>query len=267
MRPALRYHGGKWKIARWIISHLPEHRIYVEPFGGAASVLLRKPRSYAEVYSDLDGEIVNFFRVARDHGDDLKRYLTATPFARAEFIEAYQPADDPLVRAARTVIKSFMGRGSDSIRRKSGFRADSNRSGTTPAHDWANYADVLPELIERLRGVIIENRPALDVISNNDTVDTLFYVDPPYLHSLRSAVNSKAYRHEMTDADHVRLAELLHGVKGHVVVSGYQSDLYDSLYTGWQKVAKATFADGARPRTEILWIKPEKNRNALKHAA
>src|SRR5216684_2853846 len=254
MRPALRYHGGKWRIAPWIISHFPEHRIYVEPFGGAASVLLRKPRAYAEVYNDLDGEIVNFFHVLRDRGEELQHHLTLTPFARAEFIEAYSPTGDPLIQAARTVMKSFMGYGSDSIRRKSGFRADSRRSGTTPSHDWANYADKLCEIVTRLSGIVIEQRPALDVIGNKDTPETLFYVDPPYLHSLRSAVSTKAYRHEMTDKQHHELAEVLQTAKGKVIVSGYPSDLYEGLYSGWHRVERASLADGARPRTEVLWM-------------
>lgn len=257
MRPALRYHGGKWRIAPWILGFFPEHQIYVEAFGGAASVLLRKPRAYAEVYNDLDGEIVNFLRVLRDRGDELRHYLSLTPFARAEFIEAYNPSDDPLVQAGRTVMKSFMGFGSDSIRRNSGFRSNSKRAGTTPAHDWVNYAEHLPELTERLRGVIIEQRQALDVIQNHDTLETLFYIDPPYLHSLRPAMSNyrqPAYRHEMTDAEHQELAKVLGSIQGKVLISGYQSNLYETLYAGWHREEYATFADGAKKRTEVLWM-------------
>lgn len=252
-RPALRYHGGKWKIAPWIISHFPKHRIYVEPYGGAASVLLRKEKSYAEIYNDLDGEIVNFFKVVRCHGRSLKRALMLTPFARREFIRAYSNIKDPVETARKTIIKSFMGYGSDSIRRKSGFRCDSMRSGTTPAHDWKNYADHIEQLIERFRDVIIEDRPALEVIKNNDTPETLFYVDPPYLHSLRSSVSNKAYRHEMDNNDHVNLAKVLRSVEGKVVVSGYESELYNDLYLGWNKDKKKSLADGARARVEVIW--------------
>lgn len=93
-RPILRWHGGKWKLAPWIIQNMPAHRTYVEPFGGAASVLLRKPRSYAEVYNDLDGDLVNLFRVTRDRGEELIRALELTPFAKDEFLGAYEVAPE-----------------------------------------------------------------------------------------------------------------------------------------------------------------------------
>ena len=254
MRPALRYHGGKWKLASWIISHFPEHRTYVELYGGGGSVLLRKPRSYAEIYNELDGEIVNVFRMLRDNGLELKRVLTATPFARAEFdFASHQDAAvTPLERARRTIIKSFMGFGSDSIKRKSGFRANSKRSGTSPAHDWANYADCLDELVTRLRGIVIENRNALDLFQQHDAPTTLFYADPPYVHSTRTA--SKRYAFEMTDDDHRKLATALHGVQGKVIVSGYDCPLYQELYAGWRVERKDALADGARKREECLWL-------------
>jgi DNA adenine methylase len=254
MRPALRYHGGKWNLAPWIIQYFPKHRIYTEAYGGA--VLLRKSRSYAEIYNDLDGEIVNVFQVLRDSGPALQEQLRLTPFSRSEYFSAYEPSELPIERARRTIIKSFMGFGSDSIRKKSGFRSDSNRSGTTPAHDWANYADVFPQLIDRFRSVVVENRPALEVIAKHDTIATLHYVDPPYVHSTRSAMSSKAYRFEMTDEDHANLSKLLHRLKGNVIVSGYASTLYCSLYKGWKIEKREALADGARKRIEVLWIKP-----------
>lgn len=134
-RPILRYHGGKWLLAEWIISNFPPHRVYVEPFGGAASVLLQKRRTYAEIYNDLDGEVVNLFRVVRDDGLRLRQMLELTPFARDEFKLSYETSDDPIEQARRTVVRSFMGFGSNSHNKLTGFRSNSNRSGTTPAHD------------------------------------------------------------------------------------------------------------------------------------
>lgn len=252
VRPILRYHGGKWLLAPWIISHMPTHRVYVEPFGGAASVLLRKPRSYAEVYNDLDGELVNLFRVVRDHGAELVRQLELTPFAREEFTESYQPTSDPLEQARRTVIRSFMGFGSNSHSKVSGFRSNSKRSGTTPAHDWANYPAALTRIIDRLRGVCIEHRQAAEVMVAHDGPDTLYYVDPPYVAATRNA--GYDYRHEMDDEQHRCLAGDLHSLQGTVMLSGYPCSLYDELYSDWYRVERQSLADGARPRTEVLRI-------------
>lgn len=126
-KPVLRYHGGKWRLASWIISHFPAHRVYVEPFGGAASVLMQKPRSYAEVYNDLDGEIVNVFRVLQcpEKRARLCEMLHFTPYARAEFMLAWEPTDDPVEAARRVIIRAQMGFGSaGATRGTTGFRAN-----------------------------------------------------------------------------------------------------------------------------------------------
>lgn len=259
-RPIVRYHGGKWKLAPWIITNLPPHRVYVEPFGGGGSVLLRKPRSYAEVYNDLDGEIVNVFRVMRDHGAALHEAIRLTPFSRAEFVAAYVPSNDPIEQARRTILRSFQGFGSAAACGElSGFRANSSRSGTTPAHDWANYADAVEPLIERLRGVVIEQRDAMAVMVHQDGEETLHYVDPPYVHSTRSVkvnhdLKRKSYKHELSDEQHVTLADGLKRLKGMVVLSGYPSELYNGLYGDWFRVDRAAHADGARERVESLWF-------------
>jgi DNA adenine methylase len=252
-RPIVRYHGGKWMLAPWIISYFPAHRIYVEPFGGGGSVLLRKPRARAEVYNDLDGEIVNLFRVARDYGDELRHALELTPFSRDEFMASYEPSKDSLEQARRTVARSFMGFGSNSHDKATGFRSNANRSGTTPAMDWRHYPREFGAIIERLQGVVIENRDALEVIQIHDSPTTLHYIDPPYVADTRGP--GKDYRHEMTDSDHESLAEILHGVNGSVIVSGYPCDLYEKLYSGWERVERDALADGAAKRTEVLWMK------------
>jgi DNA adenine methylase len=257
-RPMLRYHGGKWKIADWIIGHFPAHRVYVEPFGGGASVLLRKPRSYAEVYNDLEGEIVNVFRVARDHGPILKELLRLPPFARDEFLLAYESSPCPIETARRTIIRSFMGHGANGVLSKkgrTGFRANSNKSGTTPAHDWRNYADVFDFLVDRLRGTVLENRDAMEVMAQQDSPDALHYVDPPYVLSTRDDTGH-GYRHEMTDEQHVALAAFLKGLQGGVIISGYASELYCDLFAKWRRVDKPTFKDGGIASTESIWISP-----------
>ena len=260
-RPVLRYHGGKWNLAPWIISHFPKHRIYVEPFGGAASVLLRKPRTYSEVYNDLDGEIVGLFRVLRDPAQarELIRLVKLTPYARQEFDLSYITAGDPIEQARRTVFRFAAGFASGGMGKyRTGFRNNTTKAGTTPATDWRNYPAVLAAAVERMAGVTIEQRPAADVIAMFDRPETLFYCDPPYPYSTRNARHAgSVYRHEMTDDDHRQLAATLHACAGMVVVSGYACDLYDrELYADWQRVERATHGDGARDRTEVLWIKP-----------
>jgi DNA adenine methylase len=222
---------------------------------------LRKPRAYSEVYNDLDSEIVNLFRVVRDRGEELIRKLYLTPYSREEFKLSYFPDSDPLEQARRTVIRAYMGFGSAAATQdcnsrageKTGFRSNANRAGTTPAHDWMNYPKAMESFIERLRGVVIENRSAVDIIPQHDTEETLFYADPPYLPEVRNP--GRDYRHEMSEADHIELAQALNRVKGMAIISGYDSPLYEELYQGWRVAKKQAYADGARPRTEVLWMK------------
>lgn len=261
-RPLLRWHGGKWLLAPWIISYFPPHRIYCEPFGGAASVLLRKSRSYAEVYNDLDDDVVNLFHVLRSEAArDLVDLLRLTPFARSEFEAAYSPPINAVEKARSLIVRSFMGFGSDghNSARMTGFRANSSRSGTTPAHDWANYPDCLLHIIDRLQGVVIERRPAVAVMATADSPETLHYVDPPYIHSTRAkALNStmKNYTHELSDDDHLELLQFLKSLQGSVILSGYDHPLYVEQLRGWRVETRSALADGARKRVECLWLNP-----------
>lgn len=255
-RPVLRWHGGKWLLAPWIISHFPKHRVYVEPFGGAGSVLMRKEPSYAEIWNDLDGDVVNLFQVLRsDEAHELVRQIRLTPFSRAEFDGAYETSASPLEKARRLVIRSFMGFGSNGHNRVTGFRANSNRSGTTPAHDWVNYPDSLSVVIDRLSGVTVESKDAKAVMAQHDGPDTLHYVDPPYVFATRADL-SKDYAHELTDGDHAELLVFLRGLAGMVILSGYPSSLYDNALHDWHRIEREALADGAAKRTEVLWINP-----------
>lgn len=257
-RPVLRWHGGKWLLAPWIISHFPMHQVYVEPFGGAGSVLMRKERSYAEVWNDLDTEAVNLFRVLQnvEAAAELERRLRLTLFAREELAGAYSEPRDDIDRARHLIIRCFMGFGSDAHNpaNRQAFRANSNKSGSTPAHDWVNYAIALPEMVARFVGVVVENRPAEQVMLQHDTPATLHYVDPPYVHSTRTS--GKRYVHEMDEEAHRTLLEGLRDLRGMVVLSGYPHGLYDEILSDWQRVEKSALADGAKPRTEVLWINP-----------
>lgn len=259
-RPVLRYHGGKWRLAPWIISHFPPHKVYVEPYGGAASVLLRKQRAWMEVYNDLDGSIVNVFRILRDPetAARLHRALELTPYARAEFELSYEPSDDPVEWARRTITQTFLAVGTSGRRIGStGFRAcamrDFSRRTQTGASDWRNYPRHLGAIIDRLRGVVIECRDALEVIAQQDGPDTLFYLDPPYVPETRSRSNrSRAYMVERVS--HRDLAEVLHRAQGMIVLSGYPSDLYGELFGDWSRIERPALGDHGARRTEVLWL-------------
>ena len=256
-RPILRYHGGKFRLAPKILALFPPHNIYTEAYGGAASILMQKPRSHAEIYNDMDAEIVNVFRVLRDpiRALALEDLLALTPYARDEFVEAYEETEDAVEQAKRTIVKSFMGFGSDSIvasrpsgpkagfnarissqRGPTGFRSQSRRSGTTPARDWSNYSPYVAQFCDRLHGVVIENRQALDVLRQYDHEDALHYVDPPYPMITRQPRPGQ-YRFEMGNFAHIELSEMLHQVKGAVIVSSYPGELYAELYVDWKMIS------------------------------
>lgn len=270
-RPTLRYYGGKWLLAPWIISHFPEHRTYVEPFAGAASVLMRKDPSPAEILNDLDTEIVNFFRVLRDAtlAAELARQVALTPFSREEFTAAYDSPPpggwDAVERARRLLVRCYQGHSAMSrVKNRTGFRKTPFRGsgGQSVMADWANYPDSIGAFAARLRPVMLECRPAVQVIEEQDDTRTLFYVDPPYPVSTRSGISwpsdlGRAYAHEMTDDDHRELAATLRAVEGMVVLSGYPCALYDvELYPDWHRVTRPALADGNRDREEVLWLNP-----------
>ncbi|VGA15238.1 DNA adenine methylase [Klebsiella quasipneumoniae] len=259
--PAIRYHGGKFRLAPWIIEQMPEHVCYVEPFGGAAGVLLQKPRSYSEVYNDLDGEVVNLFRVLRnpESNQRLQDACFLTPYSRDEFCHAQEPATDSVERARRMVVRACMGFGSAaSIGGNSGFRSDSKRKYATAAHLWERYPENLAALCQRLQGVIIENKDALAVMRAHDAETTLHYIDPPYVPDTRVQGN-RYYAHEMTVEGHEQLLAVARTMAGMVMISGYDTEVYNDMLTGWvktEKTSRISAGRGTKVRTECLWLNP-----------
>lgn len=251
-RPIIRYFGGKWNSAPWIISHFPEHTIYVEPYGGAASVLLRKPRSKSEVYNDLDGNLVLMFRMLQNKSAtrDLLRALKWTPYARQEKEDAYEASDNEIETVRRFIVRSWMD--INNGKRSSGFRVCvASTIGTPPEHSWISYVRQFYSFADRFRGVIIENLPALELIQKYDRPHTFFYADPPYVSSTRSQTNE--YYREMTDQDHRQLAACLLSAHGKVLLSGYTSDLYAELYPDWEMSHNPARVNGSKSKVETLW--------------
>lgn len=258
--PVMRYHGGKFRLAKWVVSFFPEHKCYVEAFSGAASVLIQKPRSYAEVYNDLDLDVVNLFKVLRDpKGNERLRELCAlTPYHRDEFKLAFEKCEDSIEMARRMVVRATMGFGSASATAgTSGFRTDTKRKYATAQHLWASYPDNLRLVGERLSGVLIENKPAIEVMKKHDAIDTLHYCDPPYVPETRIPGN-RCYAHEMAIEDHENFLVEAKKLTGSVIISGYETELYNDILTGWekhQKKSRISAGRGTGVRTETLWIK------------
>lgn len=271
-RPALRYFGGKWRLAPWILSHFPPHICYVETHGGAMSVLLQKTPANYEVYNDIDGDLCAFFRVLRERPDALRRAILLTPYSRAELRLSCEPVppdwdggliDRALEQARRIFVRCWQGFGSG-MADSPGWRYDTgkaSRNGTSSlAHGLADFRDIdrLPQIAARLLSVQIEGREAVDVIARFDTPRTLFFLDPPYLPETRSkSRQTRGYRHEMTVQDHIALAGALSQVQGMAIVCGYPSALYESLYDGWACVRiQSRTQNFAKKATECLWLSP-----------
>lgn len=263
--PLIRYHGGKFRLADWVIRHFPKHTCYTESFGGAAGVLLQKPRAYAEVYNDLDGEVVNLFRVLRNEDDRNKliELLVFTPYSRVDFQEAWEPCDNSIEKARRLIIRAQMGFGSAGASKGiTGFRIDTKRAYGTAQSLWVTYPNHLADVGQRLSGVLIENRPAIQILRDHDGAETLHYVDPPYVHDTRysGAKTGRVYRHEMTDHDHEELLKVLLNLDGKVIVSGYPSEIYNDYLGNWKRIdtsARISSGRGTDTRTECLWISPK----------
>jgi DNA adenine methylase len=264
-RPALRYHGAKWNLGKWIIKHLPPHEVYCEPFAGSAGVLLQKPRSYIEAINDLDGEVVSFFKALRDHPEQLVGAIDLTPYSVKEWELSFFHADDVIEQARRFYVRAYMSICGPTGTWKTGFRRqkvasrgkDDRKGRMTAAAITFMNTQHLYQVAERLRGVTIESMDALKVMKLYDSPQTLFYVDPPYVMSTRGRWRSNAYRHEMSDEDHRGMARILGELEGAVVLSGYNCDLYEELFEGWERIDRASRTNGAGKRVESSWFSPK----------
>jgi DNA adenine methylase len=259
LRPPVKWHGGKRYLSHRIIAHFPPHRTYLEPFGGAASVLLNKSPASVEVYNDLDERIARFFRVLRDHRDEFHRLLTLTPYSEVEFERAAEPANNEIEQARRDFVRWRMSLGG----RGDSFSFTLHRVRRQMADVVSGYLSMidveLPKIVDRLRHVQIISRPALEAIRTWDSPDTLIYCDPPYVHETRHEGSRNVYGVEMTEQDHRELAAALNTCQAKVVLSGYPSALYNDLYAAWRTVTFdiANHAAGGRTKArkqEKLWL-------------
>jgi len=251
LKPPFAYYGGKMTLAPQIAQLLPAHDHYVEPFAGSLAVLLAKEPSQAETVNDLDGDLVNFWKVLRDQPEALERLAALTPYSRAEYeISKSLDGATDLERARRILVRLNQGR-SNSMQ-PHGWR--SGRKGSpSMGHQFKNRAARITPTAERIAAVVIENRDAIEMIRDYGREPSVcVYADPPYLGSTRAS----NYRHEMLEDDlHVKLADALRNCKASVVLSGYASPLYEELYPGWHRMElKApTALSGRAAENEVLW--------------
>lgn len=255
------YFGGKTRLAERIVQLLPAHQHYVEPFAGSLAVLLAKPRAEMETVNDLDQDLMTFWRILRERPEELALHMALTPHSRAEHQAAYDLAtDDDLERARQVWVLLSQGRGGTMRRTGWRFYRDPKSSTYSFPEYMAAYVNRVPACAERLAGVSLECRDALEVITDYGRhPGVLLYCDPPYVGSTRAA----NYRHEMTrDDQHRELAAALADCKASVVLSGYHSSLYEDLYDGWHRAElKAWTGNGIRngatktdgDRVEVLW--------------
>ncbi len=259
---AFRWYGGKYSHLDWILPLLPKTHIYCEPFAGSASVLLNREPSPVEVLNDIDSEVVNFFRVLRDHPEELIEKLYLTPFSREEYVNAINARGrenlDPVERARLFFVRAEQVRiglaQTATPGRWAWCKYTSRRGMAGAVSRWLNRIEALWAIVERLRRVQIEHDDAFNVIKRYDTEDTLFYLDPPYPHEVRGDV--RAYGYEMSEEDHRKLAKLLHKVKGKVALSGYKGPLLEELYSDWNRVDAPvkTIHSAKKPRQESLYV-------------
>jgi len=259
------WYGGKAYYAKWLISHFPQRRVYVEPFGGAGNVLLRMFPSDVEVFNDLDGRIVNFYRVLRDRKQfqELVRLLNLTPYSRKEFsCQADQPEpDDPVKRAWWFFVRLRQCLGGSGMGKvQPSYWATSTRSRRRMAEPVSKYLsaiDGLPDIVDRIATVMIECMPAIDLIRKYDGPDVFFYCDPPYMPNTRNPQTGTRYSYEMSVDDHRELLEVLLSVAGRVAISGYSCDLYDNLLASWRAErlkTKSRMSNSGQERVEMLWM-------------
>ena len=256
MNAILKYPGAKWRIASWIIENMPEHHSYVEPFFGSGAVFFNKQPSNIETINDLDEDVVNFFEVIRDNPEELAAKIYMTPYARAEYERSYEGSEKTDIdKAVAFCIKINMSHGYR-CNAKSGWKNDvQGRERAYAAQVWSKTPDIVMQAAERLRGVQIERRTALDIIKKFDHPKCLIYCDPPYLLSTR---RGKQYNVEMSDREHEELLHALLINKSKIMISGYGSDLYNDALRNWKKKTRFNLTQSLRKAKEVLWMNYDK---------
>lgn len=253
--PVLRWPGSKWRLADWIISHMPPHEVYLEPFFGSGAVFFNKTPADTETINDLDGHVVNLFRVIREYPEELAALVNMTPWSRQEYnaVRDNVPTGEPVEDARRFLVRCWQAFGARTSC-QSGWAFD--RSGTVyKPKTWAQIPERIIATASRLKKAQIECIPAIELMRQFNRSNTLIYVDPPYLRSSRK--NAALYRVEMgAESEHLKLLEALREHRGPVILSGYDSDLYNQELSGWEKRSMSARVEKGLAATEVVWLNP-----------
>lgn len=257
MKAIMKYPGSKWSIAKWIIDFFPEHHSYLEPFFGSGAVLFNKARSNIETVNDLDWNVVNLFEWIRSDPERLAREIYYTPYARQVYEEAFTSVpEESLAKAVNFYIRLNMGHGFRTTGEKVGWKNDvQGREKAYASQDWCNLPEKIMQAAERLRGVQIENKPAVELMQRFNHEKVLIYLDPPYMPGVR---NGKQYKCEMFDIEsHGELLETAKDHKGPVLISGYETKLYNDMLKGWHRAETTCYSQVCSKKREILWMNYE----------
>ena len=265
LKSPIAWYGGKAYYAEWLISQFPDHRVFVEPFGGAANVLLRKPPSEVEIYNDVDDRVVNLFSVIRSPTQfkKLRKALDLTPYSRAEFARLLKakPTKDPVEKARRFFAICRQARGGIGMSKltENAWAASkrTRREMAEPVSKYLSAIEGLADVAARFRTVMIESRPAIEIIAKYDGDDTFFYLDPPYMPETRHGQKADTYAHEMSVEDHEELLDTLLKISGKAMLSGYGAPLYEQKLKTWRREelkTKAHMSNSGQERTEVIWF-------------
>lgn len=242
-------------MAQWIIHKMPEHKVYLEPFFGSGAILFNKQPSRIETVNDIDGNIVNLFKVIREKPEQLANVIEFTPYSREEYYQSFQYLQSPLsdVERARVfMVRCWMARGGKTSD-KTGWRHNVDPNTVNAIPDWNRLPKRILEATKRLKNVQIENQDALTLIKKYNHDDCLIYADPPYVLETRT---KRHYAHEMTDTQHEELVKELNNHSGYVLLSGYDNDLYNDILKGWSKATIKNQTVTGKNKQEVLWISP-----------
>lgn len=250
MTSILKYPGGKWRISDWIISRLPPHKVYLEPFFGSDGVFFNKEPSYLETINDINGDIVNLFKVCRERPQELARALEFTPWAREEYINCKEIIGDEVERARRLLVRHHQSFGTTNSNLNT-WRHSQKYNSPRCAALWSELPELVLKTCSRLKMAQIENKSAFELIQSYNDPDTLIYLDPPYLQSLRKR---DLYKYEMTDMQHEELLELIKSSKSKICLSAYDNALYNERLKNWYTDEKETTAQMGKHRTEKLYM-------------